>query len=208
MIETLMKAMNAAGSEWVLWILFALSAGSVGVMIERFLFLAKRRVDVDALTKRVGALLREGKHAEAITYLSGIAGMEAAVGRRLVENLGDTPEGMEDLYKATVERERLEYEKMIGFLATLGSNAPFIGLFGTVLGIVGAFAQLSGAGATTGRSAVIMGSISEALVATAVGLLVAIPAVGAYNLFQKRIERTVGASEVVFRELLALARRR
>jgi biopolymer transport protein ExbB len=75
-------------------------------------------------------------------------------------------------------------------LGTLGNNAPFIGLFGTVLGIIKAFADLAknqGGGAT-----VVMAGIADALVATAVGLLVALPAVVAFNIFQGRIRRTMG----------------
>lgn len=208
MIETLMNAMNATGSEWVLWLLFVLSAVSLGIVIERVIFLRRRRVDVEALSKKVGELLDGGKTSEALVICRESPAMEARVGARVLENLHRSPEGLEDLYKATVERERLDYERFIGFLATLGSNAPFIGLFGTVLGIVGAFAQLSSSGSGAGRGSVIMGSISEALVATAVGLLVAIPAVVAYNGFQKRIDRSIGGAEVIFRELLARARQR
>jgi biopolymer transport protein ExbB len=76
-------------------------------------------------------------------------------------------------------------ERGLTVLATLGSNAPFIGLFGTVLGIISAFAALGGT--TQGGANSVMSGISEALVATAIGLLVAIPAVVAYNVFSRRI---------------------
>jgi biopolymer transport protein ExbB len=87
-------------------------------------------------------------------------------------------------------RERLALEKHLGILGTLGNNAPFIGLFGTVLGIIKAFADL--AKNQGGGAAVVMAGIAEALVATAVGLLVALPAVVAFNVFQGRIRRTMG----------------
>ncbi|MBN2895506.1 MAG: MotA/TolQ/ExbB proton channel family protein [Campylobacterales bacterium] len=80
---------------------------------------------------------------------------------------------------------RLLLEKRLGILATFGNNAPFIGLFGTVLGVIDAFHTL-GAGAGFGVEAV-MGGISEALVATAAGLFVAIPSVIAYNYFVRRM---------------------
>ena len=82
-------------------------------------------------------------------------------------------------------RERLRLERNLAFLATLGSNAPFIGLFGTVLGIIKAFHDL--AGSQAGGPSVVMAGISEALVATAVGLMVAIPAVVAFNYFSRRV---------------------
>ncbi|WP_345972741.1 MotA/TolQ/ExbB proton channel family protein [Sulfurimonas diazotrophicus] len=81
---------------------------------------------------------------------------------------------------------RLKLEKRLGILATFGNNAPFIGLFGTVLGVINAFHTL-GADASFGVNAV-MGGISEALVATATGLFVAIPSVMAYNYFVRRIK--------------------
>ena len=90
-------------------------------------------------------------------------------------------------------RERLALEKRLGILGTLGNNAPFIGLFGTVLGIIKAFADLAQNQGPAGRRWSCAG-ISEALVATAVGLLVAIPAVIAYNIFQGRVRRTMSGS--------------
>ena len=92
-------------------------------------------------------------------------------------------------------RERLALEKHLGILGTLGNNAPFIGLFGTVLGIIKAFADL--ARNQGGGAAVVMAGIADALVATAVGLLVALPAVVAFNIFQGRIRRTMGRVDLL-----------
>lgn len=82
---------------------------------------------------------------------------------------------------------RVHLERNLTLLASIGSNAPFIGLFGTVLGIIRAFHSLSGD--LTGGADVVMGAISEALVATAVGIFVAIPALAAYNGFQRKVEQ-------------------
>jgi biopolymer transport protein ExbB len=83
-------------------------------------------------------------------------------------------------------------------LGTLGNNAPFIGLFGTVLGIIRAFADLAVANkAGTNTAGTVMAGISEALVATAVGLFVAIPAVLAYNIFQRLLKRVIGRSSAL-----------
>jgi biopolymer transport protein ExbB len=92
-------------------------------------------------------------------------------------------------------------EKHLGILGTLGNNCPFIGLFGTVLGIIKAFADLSHNQA--GGAAVVMAGIAEALVATAVGLMVAIPAVVAYNIFQGRVRRTLGRVDAMAHLILA-----
>jgi biopolymer transport protein ExbB len=90
-----------------------------------------------------------------------------------------------------VQKSRLD--RRLGFLGTLGNNAPFVGLFGTVIGIILAFDELGRAGATATATAGVMDSIAEALVATAIGLLVAIPAVAAYNAFQRKV-RSIGAN--------------
>ncbi len=82
---------------------------------------------------------------------------------------------------------RVHLERNLTFLASVGSNAPFIGLFGTVLGIIRAFADL--VGNLDGGADVVMAGISEALVATAVGIFVAVPAVVAYNAFQRQVDK-------------------
>jgi biopolymer transport protein ExbB len=92
---------------------------------------------------------------------------------------------------------RLRLERRLSFLGTLGNNAPFVGLLGTVIGIVQAFHQLERAGLGGSASADIMGAIAEALVATAIGLAVAIPAVAAFNYFQRRIRTTLGNAEAL-----------
>ena len=97
-------------------------------------------------------------------------------------------------------RERLALEKHLGILGTLGNNAPFIGLFGTVIGIIKAFADL--AKNQGGGAAVVMSGIAEALVATAVGLMVALPAVVAFNIFQGRIRRTMGRVDALAHMIL------
>jgi biopolymer transport protein ExbB len=98
-------------------------------------------------------------------------------------------------------RLRLDMERNLGVLGTLGNNAPFIGLFGTVLGIIKAFADLSRNQA--GGAGAVMSGISEALVATAVGLMVAIPAVIAFNFFQGRVRKTLGRVDAMAHLVLA-----
>ena len=100
-------------------------------------------------------------------------------------------------------RKRKELEKGMTFLGTLGNNAPFIGLFGTVLGVIQAFHQL-GAGQNKEAMGNVMSGIAEALIATGVGLVVAIPAVVAFNVFQKRIGEIEGNVGSIGKQLLAL----
>jgi biopolymer transport protein ExbB len=108
--------------------------------------------------------------------------------------------------------QRLKLEKRLAFLGTLGNNAPFIGLLGTVIGIVAAFDELSkvkmaaASGATQLAPEAVMGRISEALVATAIGILIAIPAVAAYNAFQRVVRGTVANTEALGHMLLSYLR--
>jgi biopolymer transport protein ExbB len=193
MLSEKLLALTNLGAEWVLWILIALSIFSVGVMIERAaFFLSRRTVDADALVRRLLA----GDLAGAATAVEGQAGMEAEVVRAAVAYAAKGPEAVREVVSATIERARLQYEERLAFLGTLGNNAPFIGLFGTVLGIIRAFFDLSRNPGAAGAGTVMAG-ISEALVATAVGLFVALPAVISYNLFQRWLRRTAQRSAVL-----------
>jgi biopolymer transport protein ExbB len=158
------------GAGWVLWLLIALSVVSVAIMLERFWYFRTHRLQKSTLVADMRALLKTSAAAKAPPATDDVA---AAL-------------------EGAKARERLRLERNLAFLATLGSNAPFIGLFGTVLGIIKAFHDL--AGNQGGGPSVVMAGISEALIATAVGLMVAIPAVVAFNYFSRRVR--VGMSQV------------
>jgi biopolymer transport protein ExbB len=183
-IQKLLAIVNL-GAAWVLWLLIALSVISVGIMIERAAFYLGRRIsDPDKLAR---ALLG-GDLAEARSAVADRQGLEAEVVRGALEQADRGPDTVAKVVDAEIKRVRLQYEARLAFLATLGNNAPFIGLFGTVLGIIRAFGDLSRNPSAAGASSVMAG-ISEALIATAVGLLVALPAVVAYNIFQRGLRR-------------------
>lgn len=156
------------GAQWVLWLLIALSVASVAVMLERWWYFRTHRLAPASLAADVRTLLRESSRASGFTEAPPTVELTAAV-------------------EGAKARERLRLERNLAFLATLGSNGPFIGLFGTVLGIIKAFHDLAGSELGAGASTVMSG-ISEALVATAVGLMVAIPAVVAFNYFSRRVK--------------------
>jgi biopolymer transport protein ExbB len=186
MLQKQLLGFTNLGAEWVLWLLIALSVASIGVMIERVAFFLSRRAgDVDALRRQLLA----GDLAGAGAAVEGRRGMEAEVVRAAVAHAAMGPDAVREVVSGTIERSRIDYEQRLAFLGTLGNNAPFIGLFGTVLGIVRAFFELSRNPGAAGAGTVMAG-ISEALVATAVGLFVALPAVVAYNLFQRGLRRT------------------
>jgi len=191
-IEQRLLAFTMLGAGWVLWLLVGLSVLSVTVMLERGLYFGQRR-----MSKRFPELLRlcqDGSLDKAAQLAAGDA-MEAEVVRVAARVAGSGQEAVEKAVASTIDRRRLEYERWLFVLGTLGNNAPFIGLFGTVLGIIRAFADLAAhPGAAAGASTVMAG-ISEALVATAVGLFVAIPAVLAYNIYLRLLKRVVGRSQ-------------
>jgi biopolymer transport protein ExbB len=186
MIANRILVLTNLGAEWVLWLLIVLSVISFGVMIERAaFFLARRLKGADEVQRRLLA----GDLTGAATAVAGREGLEAAVVRAATEHAAKGPQALREVISATVERGRIDYERRLAFLGTLGNNAPFVGLFGTVLGIIRAFVDLA-RNPAAGGAGTVMAGISEALVATAVGLFVALPAVVAYNLFQRSLRRS------------------
>lgn len=184
------------GAEWVLWLLIILSVASVAIMIERALYFNGLRIDFEELADSLRRLLVKGDFEGARKKAKGTRGVEAEVALVGLQEVERGPEAVAAAMMGAKSRIKLNLERNLAFLGTLGSNAPFIGLFGTVLGIIKAFKDLAlsqGGGAqAAGGIAAVMTGISEALVATAVGLLVAIPAVVAFNIFNRKV-RSVAA---------------
>ncbi len=191
-----------AGSEWVLWLLIALSLLSVVVMVERAVYMRSNRIkNFNIFARRMSVLLHKDHVAEAITLCKGEKGIEARVAQIALENWNMGAEAIEKATLSIMGREKQNLERGIFILGTLGSNSPFIGLLGTVLGIIKAFHDLSVNAA--GGSSVVMAGISEALVATAIGLVVAIPAVVAFNIFQRTIKKRIGNCESIQQMILS-----
>lgn len=163
-------------TKFVFALLVGLSIWSISVILNRRKFLA-RVDDRDALATLRAEILRK-------VPLSGTSGGIRTDALKSLASHKGNPTQQEHLFRGAILERKAELEKGLTVLASLGSNAPFIGLFGTVLGIIQAFGTLS-----EGSSAMnaVMFAIAEALVATAVGLFVAIPAVLAYNAFNRRI---------------------
>jgi biopolymer transport protein ExbB/TolQ len=197
----LLDLMLRAGSSWILYLLLGLSLVAVTIMLDRIWFYLQERPPREQLAAAV-AELGKGGAAAALAKLTDARSMEAAVARACLRHADDGVAAVEERKAGAIEQERTRYERRLAFLGTLGNNAPFIGLFGTVLGIIRAFHDLAG-NSLQGTQAVMSG-IAEALVATGVGLLVALPAVAAYNIFTRQVERATSASEVLAHEILAL----
>ena len=175
-----------AGSTWVLYLLLALSVVSFAAMLERWVFFRRGRGDVAGLRAKVGVALREGDHAAVGALLQGHRSLEASILARAWPWHRAGAASFSDALDSELAHERRSLERGVNLLGTLGNNAPFVGLFGTVLGVIEAFHEL-GAAPGGGAMGNVMAGISEALVATGVGLFVALPAVVAYNLIQARI---------------------
>lgn len=189
------------GTEWVLWLLVGLSVLSIAIIIERLLFFMRTRIDFQTFLQQLTKTIIDNDFDAAMRLCKAVPALEAQV---IVKGLEQKPRGeqaMRESMEAYLIGERQVLDRGLVILGTLGNNAPFIGLFGTVVGIIIAFHAL--AANTAGGPAVVMAGISEALVATAVGLLVAIPAVIAFNFFNRLIKRRYANAEAVMKLLLS-----
>jgi biopolymer transport protein ExbB/TolQ len=186
LIERLMRV-ALLGSEWVLYLMLVLSVLSFSTMFERWLYFRRRGGDLDQLRGEVRRKLDADDVEGVDQVLAKSRAVEARVAREGWRWLPGGADAMADAVDSELALVRKELERGTNLLGTLGNNAPFLGLFGTVLGVIIAFHALGQAGGNAGQMGGVMAGIAEALVATGVGLFVALPAVIAYNLIQKRI---------------------
>jgi biopolymer transport protein ExbB/TolQ len=186
LIDRLLK-IALLGSEWVLYLLVGLSVVSLATMVERWVFFLRRRENLDVLRRKLTDRLDAGEVREAAQLLEQSRSIEARLALEALRWAYAGPEAIADAVDAELLRQKKELERGTNLLGTLGNNAPFVGLLGTVLGVIIAFDALGGTGQNMGAMGNVMAGIAEALVATGVGLFVALPAVVAYNLIQKRI---------------------
>ncbi len=197
------------GATPIMYLMIALSVVSVAIMIERAWFFATVRENIERLAGSLAGLLSEHDVSGASKLVSASKSAEAAIVAAGLRQLGRGAEAAQEAMASATALQRMRLERRLAYLGTLGNNAPFIGLLGTVIGIVQAFEKLQNAGAGGGASGPatdVMGAIAEALVATAIGLVVAIPAVAAFNFFQRRIRSTLANSEALTHILLAYAK--
>jgi biopolymer transport protein ExbB/biopolymer transport protein TolQ len=171
-------------SRIVFYVLIVLSVLSVGAIFERWWWFRRRRTNLPALSKELETSLRSGDVEGAREKLKADKSVEAIILNEALGWYGSGPQSFQEILGKSIRDQRKGTEQGLLFLGTLGNNAPFIGLFGTVVGIVNAFKGLGTANANAMGN--VMSNIAEALAATAVGILVALPAVVAYNIFQKK----------------------
>jgi biopolymer transport protein ExbB len=203
-IQSRLSSLAHHGAGWVMWTLIALSIIGLAVALERAVAFLLARDDLERLEGDLVGLVRRGDLRGARDRVAGSPAYEAWVVRAgLADEPGDAA-ATEQRMLAAGTRARLAMERRLAFLGTLGSNAPFLGLLGTVVGIVRAFHALD---ASSGKvSAGLMAEVGEALVATAIGILVALPAVAAFNTFQRLIKVRLARAEALGRTVLAAFR--
>ena len=201
MLEESLLSFALGGAEWVLWLLVALSVACLAVSIERAIGAAIHHTPAAPLHEALRVFGNGGELSKLLSSLQSMRGATARVllagASRAEQGIGSVEEGL----LAATTRERIRMERLLAILGTTGSNAPFIGLFGTVLGIIKAFHELAENQAEAASA--VMAGISEALVATAIGLMVAIPAVVLYNIFQRHNKRALSNIDALAHVLLA-----
>jgi biopolymer transport protein ExbB len=196
----------AVGSEWILWLLVGLSLISVAVMIERIIFYQSLRGRDAAMLRGLHSALADNDLARAQALVKDSTAPGGRIATQMLDTSARGSASMAAIMAALRPGEKLRLERSLNFLGTVGANAPFIGLLGTVLGIIETFRAIerSGVAGSAEYSTAVMSGIYEALVATAVGLLVAIPAVIAYNFFQRRVKALLGEADALTNMVLAL----
>jgi biopolymer transport protein ExbB len=191
----------------ILWILLVLSVLSIGMILERFFALRKMANESNRVRGRIKLALQSNSLEDVEDLAKDHNSIEGRAASYAMKHMRDSgSKGLEQVFNTFALTERPDLEKFLGFLATVGSNAPYIGLFGTVLGIMKAFNDL----ATTPEAGqqTVMAGISMALVATAAGLFVAIPAVAAYNYYSKQVRGIFLNIESVKELCLAYAKKK
>lgn len=186
-------------------VLLLLSVLSLAIIVERVIFYVDcSKVGREPLMELVTREVRKGSAAKAVDICKATNTPSSRVVGAGIARQGLSLEAIENAMERQMMIEVSRLEKRIGIVGTIGSTAVYIGLFGTVLGIIKAFQDISQKGA--GGVSVVINGIAEALICTAVGLCVAVPAVIAYNYFIKKIEDLQRDMEVCASETVDLLR--
>jgi len=189
------------GAEWVMWLMLILGFVMIVIAIERFILLNKTKVNAPEMARALVEFLDKQQPLQAKQSLAEGLSMEQRV---LADGLSQYSRGsvyVEQIMLSALARERQRYNRYLSYFGTIGNNTPFIGLFGTVIGIILAFKKLGEN--PKGGLEVIGPLISEALVATAVGLFVAIPAVVLFNWFKSEVKERLSNTDFLMRIVMA-----
>lgn len=200
-IQERLTAFAMLGATWVMWLLVLLSIVVLAIVLERAYYLLSTRDDITSLKAALLKLLRANDIDGARKRLKASKSFEARIALAGLDAADDGAASAEERMNGEGALAKLAMERNLAFVGTVGNNAPFVGLLGTVIGIIRAFHELD---ASQGQvSAGLMSEIGEALVATAIGLLVAIPAVAFFNLFIRMIKARLARGDALGHDVLA-----
>ena len=190
------------GASWVLWLLIALSVLSIGVMIDRFLWFRGRDTDTERFTRELRGAFERGELDHMVNKYKADPAVPVQVALRGIAERDRGAEAAAEAMQGERVRWRQAADRHLIVLGTLGNNVPFVGLFGTVLGVINAFEHLRiKSEAATDKT---LDLVAEALAATAFGLLVAIPAVVAFNYFTRRMRNLLANADTAAHAVLAM----
>ena len=200
-IQAKLTGFAMLGATWVMWVLVGLSVGGLMVALDRAVYLIRTSDNVKRLRAEILAFLKRGQLDAARQRLARSRSFEARIVASALESPEDGAASAEERMAGATQAAKIRMERRLAFLGTLGANAPFVGLLGTVIGIIRAFAELnSAAGQVTSG---LMTEVGEALVATAIGIMVALPAIAFFNGFQRIIKTRLSRAEGFGREVMA-----
>jgi len=194
------------GADWVNWVLVAVSLAGLTVVLDRLLLFLRTRERYPSLRAGLDAALRAGDVTAVQGALAGDSLLRNVLraGIDLVARGERQAASVEQVMLGRLAEQRARYEARLSVLSTIGNTAPLIGLLGTVIGIVGAFYVLGKLGtAQAANNAAIMSSIGEALVTTGFSIVIAVPAVVAFNGLRSHVNGRIKQAEALMRELLA-----
>ena len=196
-----LQLLTSTGGGWVIYLLFALSVLAIAVIIERTVVINRQARYQNKVLPALMEKLEDGSPQDLLKTLRPES-ILFRLTEELVEHASKGNLSLERHLETRLSLAKRYLEKRLVILGTLGNNAPFIGLLGTVLGVIRAFHDL---GASAGQGPeVVMQGISEALVATAIGILVALPCVAFYNFLQKRVKDTLIDVDRYGKQLIAV----
>ena len=189
-------------SSFTMIILIACSVVALTFIFERWLFYKQTNIDADRFFMKIKEAFRNESTEKAISVCNSSLSPLAAVVKSGLEESDKKVEVAAEMMDAMAIEQRTKLEKNLNILGTLGNIAPLIGLFGTVIGIIRAFHSLSVSGSA--GPTVIAAGIAEALITTAAGLVVAVPAVVFYNYYLRRVETVMSEIESISKKVLVL----
>ncbi|MDA3863202.1 MAG: MotA/TolQ/ExbB proton channel family protein [Deltaproteobacteria bacterium] len=201
-LQQFFEKLALVGVEWVVWLIVFLSTISIAVMVERIIAMYKAtRINNEDVNKKLKSYLDKNQITKAESFLEKQDHVETRVALAGLREYKKGPDSAEEMMLSQRATEKQNLEKYLTFLGTVGNNAPFLGLFGTVTGIIKAFHAL--AITATPELKTLMFGVAEALVTTALGLIVAIPAVLANNAFRRQVSNIMTKTENSARIVMA-----